>query len=292
LRGNTYSPYGDRTVLDNTGTELTSASTDYGFTGRRFDAETGMWYFRARYFDSDMGRFISRDPLGYVDGYGLYNGYFGLHFGVDPSGLKYNKDKPMPTSGAEPKYEPKKWNKDPYQKGNNCYAYGCNDLDKKRKNKDDQPQPGGGGTSPKAKGQYTCKSVTDAVIAQLGGDIKTATADKACGQGCYKIALVVGDLMVLYKKGEKLKGPYTDIVGYDYHWYRQDSGGAWSHKGGTGPATNKDGANKDIWDPQTANRTSILSIGPSSRNKDVQKIDYINYNKFCGFFCIKNGVSL
>ena len=33
-----------------------------------------------------MGRFISRDPLGYVDGMGLYNGYFAARFALDPSG--------------------------------------------------------------------------------------------------------------------------------------------------------------------------------------------------------------
>ena len=44
--------------------------------------------YRARYFDTEMGRFISRDPLGYVDGYSLYTGYFGSKFGMDPSGLK------------------------------------------------------------------------------------------------------------------------------------------------------------------------------------------------------------
>ncbi len=27
-------------------------------------AESGLQYYRARYFDNDMGRFISRDPIG------------------------------------------------------------------------------------------------------------------------------------------------------------------------------------------------------------------------------------
>ena len=44
--------------------------------------------YRARYFDTNLGRFISRDPLGYVDGMGLYNGYFAQKFGMDPKGLK------------------------------------------------------------------------------------------------------------------------------------------------------------------------------------------------------------
>ncbi len=43
-------------------------SNAYGFTGRYLDSETGLWYFRARYFDNELGRFISRDPLGFVDG--------------------------------------------------------------------------------------------------------------------------------------------------------------------------------------------------------------------------------
>ena len=38
-----------------------------------------------------MGRFISRDPLGYVDGFGLYNGYFAGGFNVDPIGLESEK---------------------------------------------------------------------------------------------------------------------------------------------------------------------------------------------------------
>jgi hypothetical protein len=33
-----------------------------------------------------MGRFINRDPLGYIDGMSLYGGYFAEVFGVDPSG--------------------------------------------------------------------------------------------------------------------------------------------------------------------------------------------------------------
>ena len=57
-----------------------------GFTGRHLDSETGLYYFRARYYDTEQGRFISRDPAGYVDGMGLYNGYFAWGFAMDPSG--------------------------------------------------------------------------------------------------------------------------------------------------------------------------------------------------------------
>ncbi|WP_170833518.1 RHS repeat-associated core domain-containing protein [Litoreibacter albidus] len=41
---------------------------DYGFTGREFDAETGLYYYRARHYDPAQGRFIQSDPLGFAAG--------------------------------------------------------------------------------------------------------------------------------------------------------------------------------------------------------------------------------
>src|SRR5690554_2783803 len=34
-----------------------------GFTGKEFDPETGLYYFNARWYDSELGRFISEDPV-------------------------------------------------------------------------------------------------------------------------------------------------------------------------------------------------------------------------------------
>ena len=42
-------------------------------------------YKRARFYSVQLGRFISRDPLGFVDGMNLYRAYF-VPSGVDPSG--------------------------------------------------------------------------------------------------------------------------------------------------------------------------------------------------------------
>jgi RHS repeat-associated protein len=39
--------------------------TGYGFTGREFDPETGLLYYRARYYDPKIGRFVSEDPIGF-----------------------------------------------------------------------------------------------------------------------------------------------------------------------------------------------------------------------------------
>ncbi|HIK17828.1 MAG TPA: RHS repeat-associated core domain-containing protein, partial [Leptolyngbyaceae cyanobacterium M33_DOE_097] len=38
------------------------------YTGREFDAETGLYYYRARYFDASVGRFIGQDPIGFSAG--------------------------------------------------------------------------------------------------------------------------------------------------------------------------------------------------------------------------------
>lgn len=67
---------------------------------------------------------------------------------------------------------------------------------------------------------------------------------------------------------------------HDYHWFRMDNTGMWSHKDGWGRAiTNCDASNKLIVDPSVANRRSISS-------------DY-NYTMFLGFFAVpKGGVEL
>jgi RHS repeat-associated protein len=58
------------------------------FTGREFDKDTGLYYYRARYYHPEIGRFLQTDPIGYGDGMNWYgyclNGPVG---GRDPSGM-------------------------------------------------------------------------------------------------------------------------------------------------------------------------------------------------------------
>jgi len=57
-----YDAFGERTQT------IALASQDYGFTGREYDAETGLYYFRARHYDPELGRFLQSDPLGFAAG--------------------------------------------------------------------------------------------------------------------------------------------------------------------------------------------------------------------------------
>ena len=60
----------------------------YMFTGRRFDSETGLYYYRARYYSPQLRRFIEPDPIGFEGGMNLY-AYVGNDPGnaTDPWGL-------------------------------------------------------------------------------------------------------------------------------------------------------------------------------------------------------------
>ena len=87
-----YNVFGQRTILDPATGNVRTVSdygNPYGYTSRKHDDETGLMYFRARYYDPTTGEFINQDPLEYVDGYSLYRAYFILN-GVDPTGLLFD----------------------------------------------------------------------------------------------------------------------------------------------------------------------------------------------------------
>lgn len=78
-----YTAYGERTVLGGYSSSTSRIGFNHGFTGLR--DEGGLLFARNRYFSPELGRWTSRDPAGYVDGYGLYAGYF-IPNGMDPEG--------------------------------------------------------------------------------------------------------------------------------------------------------------------------------------------------------------
>lgn len=86
-----YDAYGVRTMYAADGSTVRATSSHgmrYAFQGRPFETATGLGYFRARWYHASLGRFISRDPAGYIDGASLYQFVRGnpLWF-VDPMGL-------------------------------------------------------------------------------------------------------------------------------------------------------------------------------------------------------------
>jgi RHS repeat-associated protein len=62
----------------------------YTFTAREKDPETGLYYYRTRYYDPKAGRFINKDPIGFVGGDANFYRYVlndPLN-DIDPFGLK------------------------------------------------------------------------------------------------------------------------------------------------------------------------------------------------------------
>ena len=57
-----YDAYGN--ILESPGT----VEQPYTYTGREFDSESGLYYYRARYYDALTGRFLQKDPIGFGSG--------------------------------------------------------------------------------------------------------------------------------------------------------------------------------------------------------------------------------
>ncbi|MBU2541140.1 MAG: RHS repeat-associated core domain-containing protein [Candidatus Omnitrophica bacterium] len=95
-----YTPYGELAT-----TQQTGGSTNYLFTGKELDASTGLYFYGARYYDAEIGRFITPDtivqapsdpqslnryaycrnnPVKYVDpsGHGWFSKFFAKNAGV------------------------------------------------------------------------------------------------------------------------------------------------------------------------------------------------------------------
>jgi hypothetical protein len=170
-------------------------------------------------------------------------------------------------SGSEPAYDPDRYNKDKLvQETHNCWSYASNVLDPAQLTQcDGKPagckllyhQPGG------TKGQSDdlrfedariCKKVTSLMKLDVP-DITATTFSDKCPVGMSKIALVVHP-------------------GEDYHFYRQDNDGWWSHKDGANQVKRYDSEGKPIWNPKTAAR----DYRPRG--------SFLNYSDFCGFYCV------
>jgi hypothetical protein len=169
-------------------------------------------------------------------------------------------------TGAEPQYDPDRYNKDTrVQDAHNCFDYGLDVVDDEQTRQcEGKPapceplfhQPGGTkGLSEllQKKEGRTCH-VVDRLMREDVPELTPTNFTRKCPVGKSKIALVVHP-------------------GEDYHFYRQDSDGWWSHKDGSNKVKRYDAEGQAIWNPETAAR----DYRP--------KGSFLNYKDFCGFYC-------
>jgi RHS repeat-associated protein len=87
----TYDSFGKLTA--STG----SLVNPFQYTARESDTETGLYYYRARYYDSAAGRFINEDPIGFTGGSNFYRYVLNAPFNwQDPDG----KSPKLPSLGS------------------------------------------------------------------------------------------------------------------------------------------------------------------------------------------------
>jgi RHS repeat-associated protein len=80
-----------------------SLTNPFRYSAREWDTETGLYYYRARYYDPSKGRFLSEDPITFGGGIDFYRYVRNLptSFG-DPFGLQ----DPVPMPGSSPAPSP------------------------------------------------------------------------------------------------------------------------------------------------------------------------------------------
>jgi len=64
-----YAPFG---LLEDSLETLKPVPNAYRFTGREYDPETQLYFYRARYYDPTLARFVSEDPIGQNGGANQY----------------------------------------------------------------------------------------------------------------------------------------------------------------------------------------------------------------------------
>ena len=105
---------------------------------------------------------------------------------------------------------------------------------------------------------FVTNTLADASV--LGRTISVIGKNEECPPGSYKVALVLD----LYDEEDYINGYgfENDLDGLfifespdmDFHWYRQNPDGSWSHKTGNADVTNYDASGNVIYDPETCDK--------------------------------------
>ena len=170
-----------------------------------------------------------------------------------------------PLSGAEPVRDVVLYNTPSVRRCHNCYSYAMHVYDPKGEElckkygncRNFFHQPGaktGHRNALNKEERRSCPVVEKLMMGDIPEVTKT-TFDAKCPAGMSKVAAVVDK-------------------GVDYHWYRQDRDGYWSHKDGSNKVKTFDALKRPIFNPELA-----------SRDYRWQGSD-LNYEDFCGFYCV------
>lgn len=176
----------------------------------------------------------------------------------------------MKTNGSEPTYRTELWRAQiDLLKNNNCYAYALNEKKTKRHHK---RQPGNLYKlrqklkeelfNIESRTNSNCSQFTKKILKDLkpwGGYLLNYNErTQECQipeKGYYRIALVVSE-----SDSQNLR---------DFHFYRQNKNGLWSHKRGWFSA------------PLAVDSSNKLIVNPALADRDYKTL---NYNVFCAFF--------
>ena len=101
--------------------------------------------------------------------------------------------------------------------------------------------------------------------------------------GYYLVSLVTSS------NEEEYYNPVSDTYQRaDYHWYRQDADGGWSHKPGSDSVRRVDSNGMIITNPETAARRDVWGK-IKIKGSDEMVDEVMEYDVFCGYFYVKKG---
>lgn len=171
----------------------------------------------------------------------------------------------LPTSGSEIAYNPEAWNYSPVQYETNCYAYAFNTQVYPNTNNLCYMQPGAASGTGESltQSQITLQNVIDKVEIDaelMGFTFQEISKYERCDNGTYKVALVVDNSV-------------------DYHWYRQNPDGTWSHKLAWTEVTNLDASDNVIYDPELCDK-DYTSIGGGNYVDGIKFFQVTPINNF------------
>jgi len=79
-------------TFGNLGSLTGSFAQSFRYTSREWDSEAGLYYYRARYYDPQVGRFLSEDPIGFRAGINMFEYVHNNPTNsIDPSGKQAQK---------------------------------------------------------------------------------------------------------------------------------------------------------------------------------------------------------